>query len=819
MAYLKSVVEIPQFDIPEAEPIPANVPRVVINTAAPVADEMPTQDSVGQRIMNRLFGLNGVERYQTWPEKLVRDAVTAPHDVLNSKEPLTSQDLIKPAFDISAMAGTGGLAGGAEGAVLNATPSLRPALKFKEKIYKAPPGGQHLDALSPEMYSEFQKLAMSGEDINHYNFGFMNHKGQFLSREKALDYAIEHGLLNPNSEAARAGTLTSTMDLMADSSKPAAAVKLAEQNAQPFYSVVENAVKNAGQAKASAEQWLGYLKNQPGVRAEELEHLGFDRLKGSISKAELEKHIAENQVQLGEVWKGTGELKKAAEDLQAAVGNEKISVANHRDKLYADEIEQGLWSGDIAVKDLPTNLQSHAEKMLSLRYQQENPTKYQSYQLPGGENYRELLLTLPDRTKIGREEFANNVEKYGMKKALELRNNSPVAGEQYKSSHWDEPNVLAHIRMNDRTINGKKTLHVEEIQSDWHQQGRRVGYSEPVDLEQFKARREQFNQLENELMVAKNEVNQHQKRVLNKLGVDSYSQILANPEAKAKFKELQSNDTAYQAAIKKVDKLKEQQNDINPAMEEANLLAEQRKKVPNAPFKKNWDQLALKKVIRHAAENGYDQISWTPGEAQAARYDLSKSLKELQYLKNDDGTYQIAGVKKDGSGFNHSDEKITAAKLPDVVGKEMAEKIIKNEGKRSRGQPSNGGYFEGVDLKVGGEGMKGFYDKMLVDRANALGKKFGAKVETLKSEAPKFAVYQRVNKISEDFPSAIAARMWAQEQGLVGKATIRESEPGRPHAVHVMQITPGLRQQALTKGFPLFSAPHPGFKFLEDDKK
>ncbi len=58
----------------------------------------------------------------------------------------------------------------------------------------------------------------------------------------------------------------------------------------------------------------------------------------------------------------------------------------------------------------------------------------------------------------------------------------------------------------------------------------------------------------------------------------------------------------------------------------------------------------------------------------------------------------------------------------------MAEKIIKNEGKRARGHPANGGYFEGVDLKIGGEGMKGFYDNILVKSADKLIKKFGGKV-------------------------------------------------------------------------------------------
>ena len=44
----------------------------------------------------------------------------------------------------------------------------------------------------------------------------------------------------------------------------------------------------------------------------------------------------------------------------------------------------------------------------------------------------------------------------------------------FKSSHWDEPNVLAHVRMNDREIPGVgKSLHIEETQSDLGQAHRK----------------------------------------------------------------------------------------------------------------------------------------------------------------------------------------------------------------------------------------------------------------------------------------------------------------------------------------------------------
>jgi hypothetical protein len=53
----------------------------------------------------------------------------------------------------------------------------------------------------------------------------------------------------------------------------------------------------------------------------------------------------------------------------------------------------------------------------------------------------------------------------------------------YVSGHYrHHPNTLAHVRMSDREgANGEKLLHVEELQSDWHQQGRKRGYQKSND--------------------------------------------------------------------------------------------------------------------------------------------------------------------------------------------------------------------------------------------------------------------------------------------------------------------------------------------------
>ena len=144
--------------------------------------------------------------------------------------------------------------------------------------------------------------------------------------------------------------------------------------------------------------------------------------------------------------------------------------------------------------------------------------------------------------------------------------------------------------------------------------------------------------------------------------------------------------------------------------------------IPDAPFvskTSDWSSLALKRMVRYAAENGYDSISWTTGDVQAERYDLSKSISRVVYQSN---AKRLQAFDKSGkSVIDQSGVEPDA--LPDFIGKEAAQKLIDTE-------PNNVGVhqLDGADLKVGGEGMKGFYDKILVDAANKLGKKFGAKV-------------------------------------------------------------------------------------------
>lgn len=87
-------------------------------------------------------------------------------------------------------------------------------------------------------------------------------------------------------------------------------------------------------------------------------------------------------------------------------------------------------------------------------------------------------------------------------------------------------------------------------------------------------------------------------------------------------------------------------------------------------------------------------------------------------MRDPDGSNVLeAVVNKDGIITRGDGE---GKHLSEAVGKDMAEKLLDASGNKK---------FSGLDLKVGGEGMKSFYDKMMVKTANKFAKKYGQKVE------------------------------------------------------------------------------------------
>ena len=510
-----------------------------------------------------------------------------------------------------------------------------------------------------------------------------------------------------------------------------------------FYSATEQAALNLNRNKGTGQSFINDIMKAPDVKKEELQFTGLDeflRDKPNVTKQEVQDYLANNRVDVQEVRLG-----------------EKVDPVEVR-SFMDDEAGAGF-TYDEAVEYLRNS---------------DSAPRYEKYQLAGGENYREILLTLPEampnpaieiqqytkRMETMRElqnEFANagNMEKAisFAQKADDLQayikqlEKIPVTKqtENYQSSHFDQPNILAHIRVNDRVdADGKKMLLIEEIQSDWHQAGRERGYQQKAPTE-----------LPNNLDVV----------------VDQYAN---NPNNKYIVLDKETGlHTGWSGAT--------------PEQAKATwLAAEQRKTrktdaVPDAPFKDTWYQLALKRVLKHAADNGYERVGLTTGKQQIGRFSdqLRQNVDEIQFSSGypNKDTYVVAGVKDGNPMFQGTvvDGKFTdgvaqGKTLDEVFGKSIAKKIVSHD-------PSQGlGTIKGDNLSIGGEGMKKYYDEVYPQFLDKYGKKWNARVgET---------------QITTDY-----AR---DASGIPAQRPSKES-------IRYIDITPEMKG-AVSKGQPLFAA-------------
>jgi hypothetical protein len=245
--------------------------------------------------------------------------------------------------------------------------------------------------------------------------------------------------------------------------------------------------------------------------------------------------------------------------------------------------------------------------------------------------------------------------------------------------------------------------------------------------------------------------------------------------------------------------------------------------VPDAPFKTTWPDLAMKRIIREAAEKGYDKVAWTPGSVQADRYDLSKQVSKINayrvrnagepVLKDGQPQYRVQAHDKDGRLA--LDQYVVERDLPDTIGKDLADKIIKaRDGAHD---------YSGLDLKIGGEGMKGFYDQILPAAVNKIVKKAGGRVGQSEINAggkllneteamPGRPVDVRRSERGGGYTIALdgSDTTWGlfndEHAARARMSALQEAWDKAKTPVHTLDITPQLREMALKKGFPLFTA-------------
>jgi hypothetical protein len=579
------------------------------------------------------------------------------------------------------------------------------------------------------------------------------------------------------------------------------------QKGPVFYSNLERTVNQKLPARFSGDQALATLRNA-GVKADELQTVE-PLLKGSttVTKQQLLDHVRENNLasQVQDVWKTSVPSNDDLPVDHEAWQDARVNAEEHEGNNIANYLAQDQFNKPFnklseeqqAIITESDEYNDEIDKAAHEYYEgdyesdRQGSTKYTEHQLPGGENYRELLLQLPEKKRPainwgstlpgGRMTIGNQEIEAPSRSGRETDQN-------FQSSHWDEPNVLGHLRMNDRTdVNGKKTLFLEEVQSDWHQQGRREGYQPTVKQLTDQAKDYTAHQEKNGRWHIYDQNNQQVDKPYHNLfgektpmeAIQAYLRLKATAPELTGQEDLQTHQAAHKFLV------------------------------PDAPFKKDWPELLLKRALREAAEGGYDQLAWTPGDVQNERYDLSKHVDSVVY-------HPETGVLNAYKGGRSviSQTNVTREKLPDFIGKEVSQRLLDSPF-QTNVHGENFHKLSGLDLKVGGAGMRGFYDKLVPDFLNKYGKKWGARVGSteIRTGIDRNLFVTQPVMARDRIVGYEVVGPWGDEENHVfstheslAKAAdaltkVREENPTK-RQVPTIQITPKMRQDLL-KGQPI----------------
>ena len=444
-----------------------------------------------------------------------------------------------------------------------------------------------------------------------------------------------------------------------------------------FYSPIEKAALNLSRSKGTGLSFLNDLKKGDSVTRDELTYTGIEdwlKSKENLTKQEVQDYIANNKVDVQEVVLDdrSSEFKTKHYKWQLPNGDKYTEIL-----LTLPLPQKTLNELNAAIQ----NEKTLTDQTIALR------SKMRA-DIPNSENAKTIEELIQEYTKLDRLRHKAEIT------TRELVNK--IDENTYESNHWDEPNVLAHIRISHRIdANGKKTTLIEEIQSDWHQAGRKNGYR-TADAEK------QLSDI-------------HKQR-----------QILFGK--KIEYEKLTDSVPYKEAEL----------NSINEQLKQSAIIADKLLgTAPDAPFKEDWYKLALKRAIKEAVDNGSESISLTTGKRQIKRYSdsLRQSVDEINFRVFPPGTVgdteSVITAAKDGdrkftgtvSAGKFNSGVARGKTIAEVFGKSIATKIQNHD-------PSQGeGVIKGDDLSIGGEGMKKYYDEIYPAFLNSFGKKYGVKVE------------------------------------------------------------------------------------------
>ena len=345
--------------------------------------------------------------------------------------------------------------------------------------------------------------------------------------------------------------------------------------APTFYSYMGKVVDGIKLEKMGAGGVVSYLKGK-GVKNEEIKWSGIEAFlegKKSVTKAELQEFVAGSQLTIEEEMSGETPwvLEKDGDDYVVKRGKDGWVLETWERDFFEDPFFDGDswgWRNTETGKFVKSveEIKSRADEDYG-----DGNARWSEYKIEGGENYREIVFKLPNSS------YSNQAMKV----------------------HWGDnaEGILAHARIQDIITNdGKKMLFIEEIQSDWHNEGARDGYVNRKELER------KLDEARLKTIKSRN---------------DTVDYLLNGDDF---------NQDEYQRLREKTDALEAEENSLHKEWFSG-------KGADDAPFRTTYHEYVIKRLLRMAAEEGYDSIGWTPSWIQGLRW--SEDYSEAYRIEYD----------------------------------------------------------------------------------------------------------------------------------------------------------------------------------------
>jgi hypothetical protein len=588
------------------------------------------------------------------------------------------------------------------------------------------------------------------------------------------------------------------------------------------------------EGKITKEQVQAFL-DAGGVRVE------VERSKDEQSASELTARQA-----IANAKEGLGglldlELENTFNEYEELVVNNLQNQETAKDRARRVELEEVIDEALDAVDMKMAWEFEAAEEQESASFANVFEPKYAGYQLPGGTNYREALVTLPElylqptaegiakrqaitnvyepkilelEQKLKKatitKQFDLRVKLNSLKSKLEQERDAAYEmpkAPQYNTSHWDQSNVLVHLRMNDRVdADGKKVLFVEEVQSDWGQEGREKGF---VDFKEKAALEKEGKELVKQSALKRDEALQALGSWKNKKwGTGSTIEILDEIVAMSRDGQ-EWADTFGIESNSDIATINDYIQTANKSVAVDIQLTKGDFGIPTAPFVETtsgWLELGLKQILLEAVNGGYDRVAFVDGDQSVQRYRkaLTEAVDEVEITRNDNGTYTYSAIK--GGKPVQGEQSVSAKRINEVFGKAGSKQLLEE----ADAKPDEIHTIASSDIEIGGEGMRKFYDTIVPQALSKMLKKLGGdKIENVNMITEKPVTQEQINAAEKRKDFTEAERLTAiYERQQLGRG-ISEKGDQQVGEQQGFTVTPALAEQ-VSQGLPLFQAAEGG---------